>query len=633
MTILEEIVSEYEGPAEAFLFLGRALHAVRDHSRALAALNDYIALRPQAAAGYFFAGRTCLVLGFYHRAVRLFERALKRDKKNPFTMSFLALAHMKARHSQAAVDMFQAAVEAAPDNRRIYRAYLNALFIRGIRLCRLEEYDLGSQMLRFVLENSGEQGFRSGPLLHLELGRAYRELGRLDDAVEQYSRALEFSPDDSMIRWYRSSILMELERNDEALEDLSIIRSLEQPRGMELPDLPWNSELVDRYMILSFIGLKKWRHAADACRDWIKKRGHSPAIHAMYAEVQRNMKAYQAAENHLMRAIGMDGKNLELWYAMALCAWEGRDFNTLKRVLYKTRQMGGDPEILSRFSLLYESETSQNPQRTLTLLQKAVHTLGPEPELLYALGKSYLRVGLLEEAVSWFSKTIELRENHEEAWLGIIAAREALFTEKAPGARSVLEKTYRDYLHIWPTNLALRRDEALFLVQVREYEKAAKKLEALLAWDPANPGLRRVLAYSYRKAGRYRSAAIFLKALLKERPNDSRLLLEYAGCIERTGGAAYAKAILSKAMDYFSKSSEIPTALGLLAYREGRLERAFELLLEAAARNKKDPRPYRWMTIIAKNKGDREGAERYERQFRAVLQKSHHNRSRAKNIP
>jgi tetratricopeptide (TPR) repeat protein len=531
---------------------------------------------------------------------------------------------MKARHSQAAVDMFQAAVEAAPGNRRIYHAYLNALFIRGVRLCRLEEYDLGSQMLRFVLENSGD--FRSGPLLHLELGRAYRELGRLDDAVEQYGRALEFSPDDPMIRWYRSSILMELERNDEALEDLSIIRSLEQPRGVELPDLPWNSELVDRYMILSFIGLKKWRHAADACRDWIKKRGHSPAIHAMYAEVQRNMKAYQAAENHLMRAIGMDGKNLDLWYAMALCAWEGRDFTTLKRVLYKTRQMGGDPEILSRFSLLYESETSQNPQRTLTLLQKAVHTMGPEPELLYALGKSYLRVGLLEEAAGWFSKTIALREDHEEAWLGIIAAREALFKEKAPGARSALETTYRDYLRVWPTNLALRRDEALFLVQVCEYEKAAKKLEALLAWDPANPGLRRVLAYSYRKAGRYRLAAIFLRALLKERPNDSRLLLEYAGCIERTGGVAYAKAILSKAMDYFSKSSEIPTALGLLAYREGRLERAFELLLEAAARNRKDPRPYRWMAIIAKNKGDREGVERYERQFRAVLQKSRRSR-------
>jgi tetratricopeptide (TPR) repeat protein len=585
------------------------------------------------AAGYFFAGRTCLVLGFYHKAARFFEQALKRDKKNPLTMSFLGLAHMKARHSQAAVDMFQAAVEAAPGNKRIYRAYLNALFIRGVRLCRLEDYGLGSQMLGFVLENGEESGFRSGPLLHLELGRAYRELGRLDDAVDQYSHALEFSPDDPMIRWYRSSILMELDRSGEALEDLAIIRSLEQSRGIELPDLPWNSELVDRYMILSFIGLKKWRHAADACRDWIKKRGPSPSVHAMYAEIQRNMKAYRAAENHLTRAIDMDGGNIDLWYSLALCAWEGRDFATLKKVLYKAKQMGGDPEILSRFSLLYESETSQNPRRTLTLLQKAVHTLGPEVELMYALGKSYLRVGLLDEAAGWFSKTIELREDHEESWLGLIAAREALFAEKAPGARAALEKAYRDYLRVWPTNLALRRDEALFLVRVCEYEKASKKLEGLLAWDPANPGLRRVLAYSYRKAGRYRPAAVFLKALLKERPNDPRLLLEYAGCIERGGGADYAKTILSKAMDYFGKSSEIPTALGLLAYREGRLERAFDLLREAAARNPVDPRPYRWMTVIAKNKGDREGAERYERLFRAVLQKSRRAVPGEKNVP
>jgi tetratricopeptide (TPR) repeat protein len=597
----------------------------------LAALNDYIAAEPRAAAGYFFAGRTCLVLGFYRKAARFFTKALKRDKKNPLVMSLLGLAYLKARHSQAAVDMFQRAVETAPGNRRIYRAYLNALFIRGVRLCRIEEYDLGAQMLRFVLENGEESGFRSGPLLHLELGRAYREQGALDDAVEQYTQALEFSPGDSMIRWYRSSILMELGRTDEALEDLSIIRSSEHSRGIDLPDLPWNSDLVDRYMILSFIGLKKWRNAAEACRDWIKKRGHSPEIHAMYAEIQRNMKNYPAAENHLMRAIGMDSGRLDLWYALALCAWEGRNFSSLKKVLYKTRQMGGDPEILSRFSLLYESETGGNPKRILTLLQKAVHTLGPEPELMYALGKSYLRVGLLDEAVIWFSKTIETREDHEEAWLGIVAAKEALFNEKAAGSRAGLEKAYRDYLEIWPDNLALRRDQALFLVKVCEYEKAAKKLEALLAWDPSNPGLRRVLAYSYRKASRYRDASIFLKTLLKERPGDVQLLLEYSGCIERTGGGNYAKVILEKAMSFFSKSSEIPTALGLLAYREGRLERAFELLLEAAARNKNDPRPYRWMAIIAKNKGDREGMERYERQFRRILQKLPKNRSRSKN--
>jgi tetratricopeptide (TPR) repeat protein len=611
VAVLEEIVSEYEGPAEAFLYLGRALHALQNFSRALAAFNDYIALKPRSAEGYFFAGRTCLVLGFYPRAVHYLEKALKRDKKNSEIMALLGTALLKARHSRGAVEMLQQAVEAAPENERIYRAYLNALFIRAVRVCRNEDHELGRQMLRFVLENG-----RDGPLIRLELGRTSRELGLLEEAAEHYSKALEFSPEDPMIRWYRASIYMELDRKTEALEDLSIIRS----QGAPLPDLPWNSVLVDRFMINSFLEEGQWRRAADSCRDWLKKRGTDPSIHAMYAEAQRNLKNYPASENHLFRALEEDKESLPLWYALMLSAWEGKNLKTLKKALYTAKKLGGDGNILSRFSILYESESSEDPPRVITLLQKAVHTLGPEPELMYALGKAYLKTGLLEEAVSWFSKTLLLRPSHEEAHLGLIAARESLLGEKT-GAEE-LALSYRNYLEQWPDNRAIRRDEALFLVKTCEYEKASKKLEALLAWDSSNPGLRRVLAYTYRKQGNYRSAAVYLRALLKERPRDVRLLLEYSGCIERSGAVQYARVILEKANSYFAASSEIPTALGLLSYREGNPERAFEYLLDAASRNQKDPRPFRWMYLIAKKKGDIQGAERYEREYQRVLHNS-----------
>ena len=623
--LLEDLIAEYEAPPEAFLFLGRALHAQKNYSRALAVLNDYIALKPRSPAGYFFAGRTCLALGFFPRAVHFLEEALRRNEETPraetqkrffgLCTALLGVAYLKSRRSRAAVDTLQQAVEATPENRRVYRAYLNALFIRGVRLCRAEEWELGSQMLRFVLDNGGETGLKAGPLLRLELGRSYRELGRLEDALENYSAALEFFPEDPMIRWYHSSVLMELGQNEEALEDIGKIRAL----GVELPELPWNGELVDRYMILSFMRGGAYRRAADACRDWIKKRGASPAIHALYAEAHRNMKAWDAAENHLKRALELDGESLELWYSLAFCGWESRRLSTLKKALYRARDLGGDSGLLSRLSILYESETGKNPRRVLSLLQKAVHSFGPETELMYALGKCYLRLGFLEEAAGWFSKTISLRPDHEESWLGMVAVREAFFGEEPSGNRDALERAYRDYLERWPGNLAMRRDEALFLVRICEYEKAAAKLEELLAWDPANPALRRILAYSYRKSGRCRDAALFLKALLKERPGDLRLLLEYAGCLERSGGVEQARAILEKAKACFTESPEIPTALGLLAYREGRPERAFELLLEAVSRNRDDPRPYRWMALIAKSKGDREGAERYRREYERAM--------------
>ena len=180
---------------------------------------------------------------------------------------------------------------------------------------------------------------------------------------------------------------------------------------------------------------------------------------------------------------------------------------------------------------------------------------------MYLLGRNYLKAGLLEAAESWFSKILILQNHHEEAWLGLIVTQETLFEEGQKGAGKKLAASYLEYLEKWPDNRSIRRDEALFLIKTCEYEKAAKKLEALLAWDPANSGLRRILAYSYRKLGNYRSAAVYLSALLKEWPEDIRLLLEYCGCIERAGSSTRARMILEKAAFYFSQSSEIPTAL------------------------------------------------------------------------
>ncbi|MDR2552985.1 MAG: tetratricopeptide repeat protein [Treponema sp.] len=621
VSILEGIISGYEGPAESFLYLGRALHALKDHSRALAAFNDYITLDPLSPQGYFFAGRTCLVLGFYPRAVQYLEKAVDRDSANGEIIALLGTALLKARRSREALETLQRAVEAAPANHRIYRAYLNALFVRAVRVCREENYSLGLGMLRFVLENG-----KDGPLLRLELGRASRELGLLEEAAEHYSQALAFSPEDPMIRWYRASIYMELNRKTEAIGDISTIRSW----GTNLPDLPWNSSLVDHFMINALLEEGQWRRAAEACRDWLKKRGGDPVIHAMYAEAQRNLKNYPAAENHLLRALEYEGGSLHLWYALIFTSWEGRNLKILKKALHTAGRIGGEENILSRFSVLCDSERSKNTLRVITLLQKAIHTLGPDPELMYALGKTYLKTGLLQEAENWFSKILLLQPEHEEARLGLIAAREIIFDEaggeetlrSAGPAAEKLAAAYREYLEQWPDNRSIRRDEALFLVRICEYGPAAKKLEALLAWDPANPGLRRVLAYSYRKLGNYRSAAVYLKALLREKPRDVRLLLEYAGCIERSGGSRYARTILEKAGAYLRGSSEIPTALGLLSYREGNLEHAFTCLLNAAARNKNDPRPYHWLFLISKKRGDILGAEHYEREYRRILETS-----------
>jgi tetratricopeptide (TPR) repeat protein len=606
--ILEELLSSLEAPSEAYLFLGRSLHALRDYSRALASFNDYIRLKPRSSQGYFFAGRTYLAVGLPNRAVPVLRKALALSPRNALVTALLGAAYLKARRSQLAVDTLQQAVEIAAAEGlspkaqdRLYHAYINALFIRGICLCRNEDYDLGSQMLRFVLENG-----RDGPLLRLELGRACREMGFLEESLEHYTRALDFSPGDLRVRWYRASILMVLGENEEALREIEYIRSADAGLQGTLPsNLPWNSQLVDLYMIRSFLGNREWRRAAEGCRLWLKHRGPDSMIHGIYAEALRNLKNYGAALNHLERALELEPKQLNLWYERILTAWEGENWDILRRALRITKSLRGEGGLIRRFSILLEAKTGEDDQAVISLVQDAIRGFGPEPELMYALGERYLKTGLVDLALNWFNKTISVQNDHERSWLGKIAALEAL-------AREDLREAYDQYVLRWPDNNAIRRERALYLIHTFEYGEAVKELEALLVWEPSNPSLRRVLAYGYRKTGRYREAAVFLKSLLKEKPRNVELLLEYSGCLERAGAPQYAVAVLEKALALFAKSPDIPMALGLLYSRAKKMEKAFDLLREAAARNTRDPRPYQWMAFLARKTGDTEGAKKFD---------------------
>jgi tetratricopeptide (TPR) repeat protein len=623
--MLEELLSDPGAAPETYLYLGRALHALGDYPRALAALNDYTLLRPRNFQGYFFAGRALLALGQYGRAAGSLGKALALSPRNTHVMALLGAACLKARRPAQAVTVLEQAVLTAAarnlsskEQGRIYRAYNNALLVRGVRLVRQEDYRAGLETLRFVLENGQDL-----PLLRLEMGRACRELGRPEEALEHYSRALEFAPGDRGIRWARASMLMALDRAQEALGEIEEIR-----RGDPgLPDLPWNSETVDLYRARFYLENGEWRRAADTCKTLLRKKPGG-FVHALYAEALRNLGDFRAALNHLDLARKLGGDRLEYQYERLLCAWEGEDWKTLKGAITHLKALGGDPDLISRFEILCRAQQEPDDKEIISLLQAAIRRAGPDPDLMYCLGERYLRTGLADLALGWFRKVRTLRDDHERAWLGEIAALEALEDMEAqspagppvPGRQGTdrcfreLEQAFDQYLRRWPDNHRLRRERALFLVRGKHFAPAAGDLEVLLAREPGNPSLRRILAYSYRKLGRYREAAVFLKQLLRERPGDIRLLLEYSQCLERAGAPAYAIFLLEQTLPLFPLSPDLPMNLALIYFREGKTGKAHEYLREAADRDPRDIRPWQWLASLAAEQGDREQEERWNRE-------------------
>jgi tetratricopeptide (TPR) repeat protein len=355
VAILKKLLARPEAPPAARLYLGRSFHMLKDYQKALSAYHDYIRIKPGSPSGYFYAGRTYLALGKPHKAVLAYKRALRLRPDNSLIAAFLGAAYLKSRRSRLALEYLQQAVEnpaytsalSTKEQNRVYKAYLNALLIRGIKLCRRQNYEMGKQMLAFV----EAQGVQS-PLVYLELARAYRETGDLDSALRQYSEALAFNPEDLRIRWFRASILMVQGKSDDALREIAWIKA----RDKKLPELPasrvWNSKTVDMFMIQACMANSDWRGAADACKDWIRTWGPDPTIHAFYAEAWRNMDNYRAAANHLERALELSPDDQGLWYDRLDAAWVLRDWKAMRHSLRRLRELGAKGEKIGYFTQL-----------------------------------------------------------------------------------------------------------------------------------------------------------------------------------------------------------------------------------------------------------------------------------------
>ncbi|HOJ98852.1 MAG TPA: tetratricopeptide repeat protein [Termitinemataceae bacterium] len=607
ITILEELLYQSdEGHPEVLLLLGRAYHAIKEYGRALAAFREVIQMQPEDAAGYFFAGRTYLSMGMAQEAVWFLKKAKERNPEDYQILALLGIACLKARRSGEAVELLQQAVERGAGNSpRIYRAYLNALLVRGIKLCRNGEPDLGSQMLRFVIENG-----LNTPLPHLELGRVYREEGRLQEALYHYEEASRLAPQDTSIRWYRASLLMALGKSDEARREIERLRTIDE----DIPHLSWTTELIDRCMIRSFIAEGAWQRVVQACGSFLRRYGPDPMVHAMYAEALRNLGNFETARNHLERAIELAPRQIELRYASLILSWQEENWQDLQKNLEVLKRLGGDPLIIQRFQALLHAQWEEDDKRVISELQQAIRDGGPSPELMFSLAERYLKVGLPELAMGWYHKTRQILPHYERAYLGELAAREAALEEGLGGSSEELEQCYEEYLSLWPDNWKIRREYALYLIKSKKYEIAQRELQNLLVRETNNDSLKRLLAYTYRKTGKYREAAVLLKKLLQKNLQDTNLLFEFVFCLERSGARPYAYLVLEKAQHYYKNSFELFIKLGDLAYELHHIEKALDAYRAAAHLKDEDPLPYQRMAHIYRKQGIHEMALRYEQE-------------------
>jgi arylsulfatase A-like enzyme/Flp pilus assembly protein TadD len=227
--------------------------------------------------------------------------------------------------------------------------------------------------------------------------------------------------------------------------------------------------------------------------------------------------------------------------------------------------------LISALLLLRRSEEA------LLLADRSVRELPSHPELHVLKGEALEQEAQLTEALSSYTKAVELRpELPENYWRrGTVA----LELGDKPGA----ERDFR---------AALERDPQfeegrLALGRLLSETGRAEEAKTLLR-EATSAGAKAALAEAEIASGRYDEAGALLEEALELDPENVRVLALLGPLYGRAGRLALAETTLEKAIALGGTSAEIRRNLAIVYQRQGKAKRALSELQRASEENPSD---------------------------------------------
>jgi tetratricopeptide (TPR) repeat protein len=611
-SLLTEIIAEGDGHPEAYLFLGRARHALGQHPQAIQAFQAFADSGGDMAAALFFSGRSFLAMGLATRAVSSFRRCLELSPGSAQCMGLLGIALLKEGRPARAAEVLERAVEAAPSDARIYRAYLNALFIHATRKLAADEIDAAEKMLSFIIEN-GHEGLPP----RLFRARALFRLGRWEEALGAYDDVIARGGKDPAILLRKALILGALGRAEEA-------RSLWDGLRGSIRGLPPSIPGVKAYPALAAIAeLERgdWKEASASAISGLKLDPRDPLLHAVAAEAFMETGSFVKAANHFKRSLEADPSNRAAREALVACLWNSGDLAGLKKELRALKKAESDSEegsaaVLERYGLLLDAREKEADPSLLLRLLKAIEKTGPDKELMALLASSALSLGRHSLALPWFKRLSEEEPSSIRNRRGLLAC----LAETGPADE--LDEAYRSFIADFPDDAQLRREYADKLRAVERWEEAAAHYEALLPFEREKRALLEIVAFCLRNAGRFREAAVIYRDLALKDQQKKAYAKGLIFCLYKMKRSGIALTLADSALRQFKGEADMVFLRAWLLAKTGKAEKALDALRSAVDAMPKNPEPWRMMADIHASLGSRESEARCRHQAEALLRAS-----------
>lgn len=365
-----------------------------------------------------------LALGDLHTATRDFARAeddyqqaYKRAPKNAIVVANAANAAIEARKFDSAGTWLARATGGMQNEPKVMLERERYLFHTGkyaesAQLGRrvLEQlptdrnasvylgyalYDLGRYDDVLALVDKYANVLPKEPNFPLLAGHVHKQSQLLDEAVDDYTHAIERDP--KMVEAYinRGYVLNDLQNAEQATEDFDVALKLVPNNGIAHLGLAFAS-----------LQLHKGKTALDQADTAAKLMGDSGAVHLARATAYRQMRLLEKAEKEYEVALKYAPDDLHLELALADTLYHLRRYSDSLRVLNTAMTLSPDDPLIYA-EMAHATAQLHDRNRTIQYVEQAEKAGADQSSVLLATGDAFLTLGDRGAAMDRFSRALE----------------------------------------------------------------------------------------------------------------------------------------------------------------------------------------------------------------------------------